>query len=1687
MRVEQQRAFATPVPPPGPDTTQPVPPPEGLEPFGPEAPIEPRRPVLNPEGVEPSQIVAPPEGLNPPAGLEGPTAPSLEDTSARTLDDLRGDIMGTVFEGSQSEKSLTFRRKQYEVGDIVVAGGKGADAQSLDDPERRYRILTAKPSGEPGLWEYTVQPAEIPNIVPQTKEDHYTGLMIDAQLTDAARAAKVRDGTDGLSNNVIMFTGADGNIYQVTDVPEFYGSPAEQHGAMQTKYLVENALTQMHQHIERETPGAALAYQKAHELASPEDRESYSAMNVQRSLGGALEEMTRLYPETYTQRLSTEAGMEELFNLALIRMTTIAPAGEVNFTSILQGMKEKARELKKPGTGKTSGPKEFVEQFAGQAKFALDIFSIEREGFLQLEEAYIPDVPFLKTTVIKASETFTDPIFLATLPIMPGAGLLGKAAFLTEISLAGAIGEQAAEAAGVNPMVGEIAGMVIGPSALRAGVGFVSAVRKAGIEGARMKFLPGEPASEWLIRNGEVLELPELQKALESAAGVESRPLALSTQGEFTLGKATTLSDGSTVVTGKLGPLDIALNAGASEMEAISVSISLAVKETPSLSNMRNLKAFIQDMQKQNPFRPIEADIANDAVGRVMLSMGAEEISAAGAAQKVMRFPAKRAFSPVAGGSRSGSLLDFLDDLIRIHVERPEAQDMLRSLGEKLASKHPMMKRAVEATNRGVLATTPTLKGAVGIEAMATYDQALRRQVMARFRAVKIPVRQNEKAQIFVPKVAGAKEGEWIAQGDVIEALEQGNKKMLAHFTNEQSEFLIELGRLQNPFVETLELLTGEKLAKRAAHWARFVIDLPKRTVGLSGGNSKLTSWYKRSFEVQQDAIQEFGISYLPDILQVAEAQIASLQRVARDITLSNFLKREGIVKVGKPPTRLQQVATEVVAQMKGVQPGVISIEHMNELRSLLGPASRNIMITGPVKANSVMRLLLTGIMDTGVGTLQLTTLFFTNPAGWGEAMARSFQAMLFEPKSFYRFVSTNKRAAQFAKYGGNIGLESEFSAATRLSLPGREHLPGPVSKAIDIGTFPFRAGINRMQVGFDSALSYGRIFAFDAMAGPMAKPGPLLRAAGARPLEGQALQDEMFRLARFTDTLIGQPELRGIVPRVQEQFESGYLWFAPRYTRSLLGTFSYVFGKGYTPAQARVILSKMMIGGMAIHAGFVASAMQLQGASPGEIRDALGRTFNPLSGKEFMSFKVGKDWFGMGGVYRAAFNAIGTLGDMENWKFDGIREAAFDNAFIKIIRGRTTPITGTFMDFMEGEDFLGRETNFWDLVDDPKKIARYAADNFLPFALSAALQEGGWERKTGRGITEFFGLRSSPETLWESMSPVMDKLAVDRFGVTFEELENNLPAQDYVRNHAKVKAVEEAQDETLFGLPPLTTEQQRVWGIYRDERDKIRDFFSDAKDDLDKAFYTTPLRGSEFRERVRTLATEEYHQLLGMNEALQASLGIDVAGDEDAPAGTVDAALNDYYELDLEDYTDKKTLKVDWDSFFADRDAILERVPEEFKELVLDFIGRHKSRVAKDFTSKFDEFISPSGYFEVREKVAESLDIDLNALENAFITQYKEDGFRASPVDVANDVEKYLNLRRVEQKGEGVPTIARLRQIARENSPELDLELFRQGYVTTVRSLEAVRMGENLRVTKPELGYFKPKLSADVAEDLGL
>jgi hypothetical protein len=760
---------------------------------------------------------------------------------------------------------------------------------------------------------------------------------------------------------------------------------------------------------------------------------------------------------------------------------------------------------------------------------------------------------------------------------------------------------------------------------------------------------------------------------------------------------------------------------------------------------------------------------------------------------------------------------------------------------------------------------------------------------------------------------------------------------------------------------------------------------------------------------------------------------------------------------------------------------------------------------TAPFRAiNNIARLVLTGTVDTGWGAIQLQTLMALNPALWGEAMGRGFYNMFVEPKQLYRFLGNSKAAARYATYGGNVGVETEFFQATRMGLP---RAPGPVQGAVDVATFPARTFINRLQVGFESTLLYGRVLAFDAMyeaavaGGKATVTRALGRVAGApRQLEGAEFHDEMFRLARFVDTMVGQPKLGGIITQTQAQVESAFVWFATRYTRSVAGTMATALGKGFAPAQARVLLAKMMLGGAAIYAGLTGALGEAQGKSPEEVQEMILRGLNPMNGKEFVSWKIGGDWFGLGGAYRSYISMFAGLGDKDSWEFAEYESKLWDNPFIRGLRTRTAPTTGTLMDLLEGEDFLGYPISLSDLVDNPSAFGDYAVDNFAPITMDALMQDMSWKVQTPRFIAEFFGLRTSPETRFEAETAVMNRVSNDLFGVPFDALEHNMLAQDAVRSHNAVRLVSEG----ILGVP-RERERDKQFRLWEEKRTRLREASSDAKHDLDAAVtgvnliptsrverwlglitdipQTARMDGRVYREQYGDQVAADFHEL----EGLKTGFGFQFT-DEEAPEATVDFIMNQYFDRELEDYVNSETGQPDWDAWFADGDAILEQLPEEWKQPADAFLHQNSTEIRRDFQRTFEEVIEPSGYFRVREHISEllgdQLGFTLNSLEDAIIDGLSTAERRASPADVGREVDKVLNLMLEQTLGAEAPTVSVFRNLIREVNPRLDVELYRQGYVTTVRSPDAIDLARQMmEETAPRKGYFIPPLAGDVAD----
>jgi hypothetical protein len=184
------------------------------------------------------------------------------------------------------------------------------------------------------------------------------------------------------------------------------------------------------------------------------------------SVMSALEAIAEEHPDNYTQFISSDAGRAALFGDALQRLMS-PPKTEWSLLT--------------PG-----------------------------EGASEAIDKNMADIPILKGALVNTVEILGDPLFIAAVVAFPPAGLAAKARLGGEIAVGMAVGEEAAEAAGLPGIVGAIPGGVLAPAAL----GFTRASLRAALQKARHNPVPGEPATEILLKSGEIPGLDDMRVAM---------------------------------------------------------------------------------------------------------------------------------------------------------------------------------------------------------------------------------------------------------------------------------------------------------------------------------------------------------------------------------------------------------------------------------------------------------------------------------------------------------------------------------------------------------------------------------------------------------------------------------------------------------------------------------------------------------------------------------------------------------------------------------------------------------------------------------------------------------------------------------------------------------------------------------------------------------------------------------------------------------------------------------------------------------------------------------------------------------------------------------------------------------------------------------------------------------------------
>ena len=446
----------------------------------------------------------------------------------------------------------------------------------------------------------------------------------------------------------------------------------------------------------------------------------------------------------------------------------------------------------------------------------------------------------------------------------------------------------------------------------------------------------------------------------------------------------------------------------------------------------------------------------------------------------------------------------------------------------------------------------------------------------------------------------------------------------------------------------------------------------------------------------------------------------------------------------------------------------------------------------------------LTATLDLSAPWIQGLMVFGSNPVAWALSVGKMLKIVA-RPKQLYVELAARKASIlERATYGGSIGMFDFFEAMPLLKAAAGKIAGGKGERII-------RETYGRAEASF---IGFGEIARDE-----MWKVGKFMM--GKRGLKGEAMEVQLRELARTLDRMTGvmSPAALGI-GLTQQQVESGWVFFAPRYTRAGLSFFADMFQGGFSGAEARKAMMGWLLGGTTNYMAIMA----VTGQEP---------NFNPLSAR-FMTVKVGDRYVGIGGIYYAMMRM------MANTVATGIEERALlsplnlsrvDQPFYKFLYSRAAPLTGLTVGLaIEHKNYLGEP------FEDAKDYAAFLADKVTPIAMQTLMP---WDRKPylEEGIfppaagAEILGARTFPISAWEARDIVRNNIATKNYKKEWKELtraeQRNLELDypviiKYNEEAQRVQKLRGKPDDILFNNWQDEIDQNkesrdmRIWNVAR-------------------------------------------------------------------------------------------------------------------------------------------------------------------------------------------------------------------------------------------------------------------------------
>ena len=631
--------------------------------------------------------------------------------------------------------------------------------------------------------------------------------------------------------------------------------------------------------------------------------------------------------------------------------------------------------------------------------------------------------------------------------------------------------------------------------------------------------------------------------------------------------------------------------------------------------------------------------------------------------------------------------------------------------------------------------------------------------------------------------------------------------------------------------------------------------------------------------------------------------------------------------------------------------------------------------------------------LDASGPFINLLPLMFSNPGAWAKAIAGNWRALTFDPDLQLRYLAKNyDDVVEMVGQGvAPADIEQFVSAA-------RGGLAHTVLDAKGMG--PAKALFGRAQIGYETGLLIGRVEAWKAL-----KANPTFLNADGTPA--------LRRMADFIRETTGawDSAYAGVAP-TQRALES-ILFFSPRMFRSILALTGDAM-RPWTPegaAAAHAIL-RMMAAGTGLFAVANAAIGIMEGETEAQVAKRMEESVNPINGRQFLSVKVGDEWYGIGGQVRSMTQALARAISNED------EEAGKDNNPLwDFFSGRLGPGPRSGLQLTEaltGNDWAPYERleSFPDWIDAQ-------AHGFLPFYVQNALSEGGLPGLADPTmIIDIAGLSSKPR----SSTDVLDSIAFER---------HNMPWKDLTG--LEQEAITNERPDLVGRSDDLMSDEDRMYktAVARNDTRTYETL---------QAVNESNLTQKDKRERIEEVLRDRWLANKTTAEDFNRASGIGAA---DTPKRQVlDAYYNTFKEAGI---GPEGTTQTDWDKWEdLQADLDLRIKAGEFGEparaqAYIDERRKFKLPPELSWYTEAKEVVKDTQYWEQKDiAFAEISDIITNAFPDVSsareLEQKRDEAEMQGDLFAAKRIEKFINVlnNRTEQK----------RKLLKLNNPELKVAL---------------------------------------------